>query len=472
MKTVIPVILCGGAGSRLWPVSREQHPKPFIRLKDGQSLLQKAFLRGAMLKGVNEILTVTSYDTFFKVEDEIQGVNERSQKTSFILEPVGRNTAAAIAVAALSVVGRKQSDSLLLILPADHLVLHAKPFQEAVENACRLASEGKLVLFGIQPKGPETGYGYIEAKGEKVSRFIEKPCLEDAKEFLKSGNFYWNSGMFCFRPDTMIAEMEQHCPEILNAARQCLEVSLKATPGEINPLALDASTFELVPGDSIDYALMEKSTQTAVVPCDIGWHDIGSFEALSELAETDRNGNSVQGMALLHDTRDCFIQSTERLVCTLGVNKLIIVDTPDALLVADRSQAQDVRKLYLQLKEEGNEAHKLHRMVYRPWGTYTILQEAPGFKVKRIEMKPKASLSLQIHKHRSEHWIVVSGRATVINGDIECVLNPGESTFIPAGNQHRLSNGEKSELVIVEVQCGEYLGEDDIVRLDDVYGRV
>ena len=472
MKKIIPVILCGGAGSRLWPVSRALHPKPFIRLQDGQSLLQKAFLRGAGLPGVEDVVVVTNRDLYFKVEDELQAVNARQQPLPFLLEPEVRNTAGAIAMAVLYAIECLDPDAVLLVLPADHLVMQTAPFQQAVMTACELAKEGRLVLFGIQPTSPETGYGYIEAEGHTVRRFIEKPPLSEAKQYLASGRFFWNSGMFCFTAETALREMTQHCPDILEAAHTCLKASLLAASGERMPLSLDAATFARMPALSIDYALMEKSTQPAVIPCDIGWSDIGSWDGMSELSTADAEGNRVVGHALLQDARNCYIHSEERLVSVLGVDNLMVVDTPDALLVADRSRAQEVRQVYSQLEATGHEAHKLHRTVHRPWGTYTVLQESAGYKVKRIEMKPNASLSLQTHQHRSEHWIVVSGRAEVVNGDQVCFLQAGESTFIPAGNRHRLSNPGGTVLVIVEVQCGDYLGEDDIVRLEDVYGRV
>jgi len=472
MDKIIPVVLCGGAGSRLWPVSRELHPKPFIQLADGQSLLQKAFLRGASLPHVDQVCVVTNADIFFKVEDELQEVNEASKKVTFVLEPEARNTAAAIAIAALSVLASAGTEGLMLVLPADHLILEKELFQEAVEKAASLAQMDKLVTFGIQPTGPETGYGYIEADNHSVVRFIEKPPLSEAEKYVASGRFFWNSGMFCFKSGVILREMEKYCPDIVNAARVCMEASLRLSKGEKNPLNLDAQTFGALPSVSIDYAVMEKSDAVAIVPCDMGWRDIGSWDALGELSLVNEEGNSTEGSVLLHDTENCFIQSHDRMVAALGVKDLIIVDTPDAVLVANKNCAQDVRHLYAQLKTEGHEAHRLHRTVHRPWGTYTVLQESTGFKIKRIEMKPGASLSLQTHQHRSEHWIVVSGTATVINGDDSLVIKTGESTFIPAGNRHRLSNFEESALVIVEVQCGDYLGEDDIVRLEDVYGRV
>lgn len=470
--SLIPTILCGGAGSRLWPVSRERHPKPFIRLADGQSLLQKAFLRGAALAEVEEILTVTNRELYFKTEDEFGEVNQDKLATSFILEPFGRNTAAAIAAATLHVAATHGDDALMLVLAADHLIVDQQAFAAAVDAACVLARDGKLVTFGIRPDAPETGYGYIESEGNKVLRFIEKPSLGKAREYLESGSFLWNSGMFCFSAAAMLRAMEAHCPDILAATKACLQQSRVAEGKRFTQLELQADTFAGVREESIDYAVMEKSSDVAVVPCDIGWSDIGSWTAIGNLTEADAEGNRIEGEVLLHDVSNCYIQSRDRLVGAVGVDNLVIIDTPDALLVADRSRAQDVKHIYAKLKASGHEAHQLHRTVHRPWGTYTVLEDGPRFKIKRIEVKPGASLSLQMHHHRSEHWIVVSGMAKVVNGDQELFVNTNESTFIPAAHKHRLENPGVLDLVMIEVQSGEYLGEDDIVRFEDIYGRV
>jgi mannose-1-phosphate guanylyltransferase/mannose-6-phosphate isomerase len=469
---LIPTILCGGAGSRLWPVSRELHPKPFIRLADGQSLLHKAFLRGATLPGVEKILTITNRDLFFKTSDEFREVNEGRVPTSFVLEPFGRGTAAAVASAALRVAEEDGKDAVLLVLPADHLIADQAAFAAAVAQATKLAGEGRLVTFGIQPEAPETGYGYIEAKGNDVVRFVEKPDLEKAREYVKSGRFLWNSGMFCFSAGAMLEEMERYCPDLLAAVRDCIARS-RLTKGEgIAQLELDPESFGRVRDDSIDYAVMEKSRRVAVVPCSIGWSDIGSWSAIGDLAASDSDDNRIEGKAILHDVKGCYIRSTDRVVGAVGIENLLVIDTPDALLVASKSRAQDVRHIYQQLKAEGHETHKLHRTVHRPWGTYTVLEEGPGFKIKRIEVKPGASLSLQMHHHRSEHWVVVDGTATVVNGDQQLLVKTNESTYIPAGNKHRLENATREPLVMIEVQSGSYLGEDDIVRFDDKYGRV
>lgn len=468
---LIPVILCGGAGSRLWPVSRETHPKPFMRMGDGQSLLQKAFIRGADLPGVTEILTVSNRDLFFKVADDFKAVNSRGLVTSFVLEPFGRNTAAAVAAAALQIQRTHGDKALMLVLAADHLIHDQAAFSVAVAEAAALARDGHLVTFGIQPLAPETGYGYIEADGRKVKRFVEKPTLEKAREYFASGCHFWNSGMFCFSAGSILREMALHCSPILDATKACLEQSRTVSGKDTLQVTLDADTFARVPDDSIDFAVMEKTSSIAVVPCNIGWSDIGSWSAVGDLSVADPEGNRVQGKALLVDSRHCYIQSDARLVAAVGVEDLIIIDTPDALLVANRHRSQEVKKIYNQLKAQGHDAHKLHRTVHRPWGTYTVLEEGEQFKIKRIEVKPGASLSLQMHHHRSEHWVVVGGTAEVVNGEETLMLQANQSTYIPAGNKHRLHNPGVLDLVMIEVQSGAYLGEDDIVRFEDKYGR-
>jgi mannose-1-phosphate guanylyltransferase/mannose-6-phosphate isomerase len=471
---LIPTILCGGAGSRLWPVSRELHPKPFIRLADGQSLLQKAWLRGVTLADVAETLTVTNRELVFKTEDEyreVAGVQYKDLANGFILEPFGRNTAPAIAAAALQVSASHGDDALLLVLAADHLITDQPAFAQAVAKATSLAAQGKLVTFGIRPETPETGYGYIEADGNTVVRFVEKPSLEVARQYVESGNYLWNSGMFCFSAGTMLREMQLHCPDILAATRACLDQSRRVQGKGRTQIELDPETFGRVPDDSIDYAVMEKSGNVAVVPCNIGWSDIGSWNAVGELTAPDAHGNRIAGEVMLHDVSNCYIQGSQRIVAAIGVDNLVVIDTPDALLVADRSRAQDVKLLFARLKAAGHETHRLHTTVHRPWGTYTVLEEGPRFKIKRIVVKPGGRLSLQMHHHRSEHWVVVSGMAKVVNGEQELFINTDESTYIPAGHKHRLENPGVVDLVMIEVQSGEYLGEDDIVRFEDIYGR-
>ena len=470
---LIPIILCGGAGSRLWPVSRELHPKPFMRLADGQSLLQKAFIRGAALPGVAEIITVTNRELFFKTEDEYRPVNLlKNIVSSFLLEPEGRNTAAAVAMATLQVQRSHGDDAVLLVLAADHLIADQDAFAAAVSRAMSLASQGRIVTFGIQPEGPETGFGYIQAEGTAVKRFVEKPDLETARQYIEQGGYWWNSGMFCFTAKTMLDEMAVLCPVVLERATACLDISPVATGKNLNQIELDSVTFAQVPDDSIDYAIMEKTQLISMVPCSIGWSDIGSWSAVGDLSTADASGNRVLGDAQLFDATNCYVQSSDRMVGVVGVSDLIIVDTPDALLVVDRSRSQDVKQIYSQLKAKGHESHKLHRTVHRPWGTYTVLEEGTDFKMKRIEVKPGEQLSLQMHYHRSEHWIVVSGVALIVNGEKEILLQTNESTYIPAGHKHRLTNPGRINLVMIEVQSGQYLGENDIVRFDDVYGRV
>ncbi|MDR3298718.1 MAG: mannose-1-phosphate guanylyltransferase/mannose-6-phosphate isomerase [Candidatus Accumulibacter sp.] len=484
---LIPTILCGGAGSRLWPVSREMHPKPFIRLADGQSLLQKAWLRGAVLPDVVEVMTVTNRELLFKTQDDYSEIAESSKialANSFVLEPFGRNTAPAIAAAALTIAEAHGQEALMLVLAADHLISDQEAFAQAVSRAAAIAQQGRLVTFGIAPESPETGYGYIEADldhpiegdgntlGFNVRRFVEKPDLEKAKEYVASGRYQWNSGMFCFSVGTLLEEMERHCPAILSATRACVALSERVKGRNASQVLLDADSFSAVPDDSIDFALMEKSSNVAVVPCGIGWSDIGSWDALGDLIGPDALGNRIEGgEATLHEVSNCYIRGGERMIGAVGVDNLIVIDTADALLVAGREHAQEVKHLYASLKASGHETHKLHRRVHRPWGTYTVLETGPSFKIKRIEVKPGASLSLQMHYHRSEHWIVVSGMARVINGEKELLVNTNESTYIPAGHKHRLENPGLLPLVMIEVQSGAYLGEDDIVRFDDIYGR-
>jgi mannose-1-phosphate guanylyltransferase len=453
-------------------VSRESHPKPFIRLADGESLLQKAFLRAVALPGVKEVLTVTNRDLFFKTEDDFREVNKKHCATSFILEPFGRNTAGAIATAALHTAKVHGEDTVMLVLAADHLIADQAAFAQAVSEAGKLAQAGKVITFGVNPVTPETGYGYIEANGTDVVRFVEKPSLEKAREYLASGKFVWNSGMFCFTAGTVLQEMREHCPDILNAAAACIEKSPSSAGADgAQQVRLEPGSFGEVPDLSFDNAVMEKCERAAGVRCDIGWTDVGSWTALSDLSPADASGNRVEGEALLIDVKDCYLRGGERFIGAVGVDNLIVIDTPDALLVAHKERAQDVKQIFAELKSRGHEAYKVHRTVYRPWGTYSVLEEGSRFKIKRIVVKPGASLSLQMHHHRNEHWVVVSGMAKVVNGEREFFVSTNESTYIPAGHKHRLENPGVVELVMIEVQSGEYLGEDDIVRFEDIYGR-
>jgi len=474
-----PVIVAGGSGSRLWPVSREANPKPFIKMQDGLSLLQKTFLRGKAAGSVESVTTVTNRELFFRTEDEYRELSP-SMPLHYLLEPFGRNTAPAICAAAVELQARYGDDALMLVLPADHLVKNETAFTKAVALASEAAAEGRLVTFGIQPTHAETGFGYIEVQegGDiaanqmlNVARFVEKPDLELAEQYLAGGRHLWNSGMFCFRVGTLLEELATHAPGLVQGVKTALNAASRSEGVGHTVTRLMPETFGVVEDDSIDYALMEKSDRVAVVPCDLGWSDIGSWQAMAELVEPDEAGNRIVGEAELEDSRNVYIRSPHRLTAAVGVEDLVIVDTPDALLVAHRDRSQEVKKIVQRLKASGGELHQHHVTVHRPWGTYTVLEEGEGFKMKRIEVKPGASLSLQMHHHRSEHWIVVRGTAKVVNGEQEILLRTNESTYIPAGHKHRLENPGIIPLVMIEVQSGEYLGEDDIVRFEDIYGR-
>lgn len=480
---LVPVVLSGGAGARLWPVSREGHPKPFMKLPDGESLLFKTYVRAAAVAkaaevGSPEILTITNRDYYFNSKDEF-GKIRGGQKASgfFMLEPSGRNTAPAVAMAAHRIAEKYGRDALLLILAADHLIEDQPSFASAVDCAVRLAREGRLVTFGVVPAGPETGFGYIEAGdalslgGRAAVRFVEKPAVEQAREYIATGNFYWNSGMFCFSAGTLLDELKTHSPDVYAATLNCWEIAKANQQATDLMLEIPAAEFECAPDISLDYALMEHSDKVAVVPSDFGWSDIGSWNAVGQLVEPDEAGNRGVGDVIFVDSHNTFVQAEDRIVAALGVDNLMIIDTADALLVAHPDHAQDVKKVVARLKSLNHDSYRLHRTVTRPWGTYTVLEEGPGFKIKRIEVKPGGSLSLQMHHHRSEHWIVVKGMAKVVNGDREIFVSTNESTYIPAGHRHRLENPGLLDLVMIEVQSGEYLGEDDIVRFQDKYGR-
>jgi mannose-1-phosphate guanylyltransferase/mannose-6-phosphate isomerase len=470
---LIPVILSGGVGARLWPVSREAYPKPFIRLADGQSLLQKTLARACAHVGASTVVTVTNQEYVYATRDEYRSVQGELDPV-FLLEPCARNTAPAIALAALYAKQRWGPDAILLILPADHVVDPLPAFQAAVTTAQRLAAEGRIIVFGVKPTRAETAYGYIEcgpaidADAAAVKRFVEKPAPALAEKFAASGTHLWNSGMFCFTARTLLDNLKQHAPELHAAAERCW-ASTPKQPGDA--IRIDAESFAAVPAISLDYAVMEKASGVAVVRAGFAWSDVGSWNAVSELTPPDAEGNRTVGEAVMIESTDCYVQSADRVVAGVGVHGLLIIDTPDALLVADRNQAQQVRAVTERLKLAGHPAHKIHRTVTRPWGTYTVLEQGPGFKLKRIVVNPGAALSLQMHRRRSEHWVVIAGTAQVINGDREFSVQANESTFVPAGNRHRLVNPGREPLVIIEVQTGDYVEEDDIVRFDDVYGR-
>lgn len=472
MAHFVPVILSGGAGSRLWPVSREALPKPFIKLADGESLLAKTLKRALACGKADGVLTVTNRDYFFLTRDEY-GKPASTAQLDFLLEPISRNTAPAICAAALDIGRRHGKDAVMLVLPADHLIRDEKAFASAVGNARTLASQGWLVTFGIAPSRPETGFGYIEAgeslgeSANKVNRFVEKPDRRAADEMFRSGRYSWNSGMFCFTAGTVIDAFRKHEPDVLRR----VEAAIAATDYAKYPPVIAEAEFAGAPDISFDYAVMEKAERRAVVRGKFDWNDIGSWTALADLTSPDEAGNRINGEAVLIDTKHCFIQSGHRIVAAVGLEGLLIVDTPDALLVAERGRAQDVKTVVQKLKLSSHETVVHHRTVHRPWGTFTVLEEGLRFKIKRIVVKPGASLSLQLHHHRSEHWVVVAGTAKVVNADREIFLRPDESTYIRAGTPHRLSNPGAIDCVMIEVQTGDYVGEDDIVRLEDTYGR-
>ncbi len=473
---MLAVILSGGSGTRLWPVSREAMPKPFMRLGGGDSLLQRTVAR-AVAAGCRDCVVVTNREYGFRTSEEVEAMGAGGPRSmQLLLEPAGRNTAPAIAAAALWAAGSGRGDEPLLVLPADHLIQDEARFAMLVAQARELALAGRIVLFGIRPTMPETGFGYLECAAPDadgaaaVRRFVEKPDAEMAAAYLASGNFLWNSGMFCFTPATIVGALEQLAPEVLEAARSAL-AHARADPGFAQRLELDRAAFERAPDISIDYAVMERAADVVALPGDFGWSDIGSWKAVAQELPADAAGNTVSGEVVMADCSNTHIQSEDRLVAAVGLRDVVVVDTPDALLVCDRHSTQKVKDVVVELKRRDHEAHRLHRTVARPWGTYTTLQEGPRFKIKRIEVKPGASLSLQMHHHRSEHWVVVSGTARVTVGDTEVLLAPNESTYVPVGSRHRLENPGRVPLTLIEVQCGDYVGEDDIVRFDDKYGR-
>lgn len=474
---MIPVILSGGSGTRLWPVSREAYPKPFIRLANGPSLLQRVLSRCAPLAD-RWVYIVTNETYGFKTRDECGEVPALAEREIFqILEPAGRNTAPAVALAALAAT-EQGDDPTLLILPADHLIPDEQAFQTAAREAEKIAAGGQLVLFGIQPSAPETGFGYVELGatnengGQSVVRFVEKPDASRAVEFLAAGNFVWNSGMFCFKASVILDAFARHAPESLAAARQVWQAGRRESSGQANEVRFDSDIFMRQPDISIDFAVMEHASNIALVRADFHWSDIGSWKAVSEQLPADANGNTVVGESMLVDASNTHVQSDSRLIAAVGVDNLLIVDTPDAVLVANKDASQQVKEVVAKLKASGHEAASLHRTVARPWGTYTVLHEGPRFKMKEIVVKPEQKLSLQMHHHRAEHWVVISGTARVTCDDDARLVYANESTYIPIGSRHRLENPGKVDLMLIEVQCGDYVGEDDIVRFDDHYGRV
>lgn len=458
---MINLILCGGSGTRLWPISRSLMPKQFARLFDGASLFQRTVKTNSRVCDAQYI--VSNAEQYFLAKDQLEEVG--ASNTSFLLEPVGRNTAPAIALACLSLM----PDDVVLVSPSDHVIRKADAYEECLRKAETLAKSGALVTFGITPTGPETGYGYIEADGENVKRFVEKPNLETAKKYVESGRFFWNSGIFCFMVSTFLEELGRHSPDILAAARVAFANSKKENHDSL--IRVQHDDMMNIPSNSIDYAVMEKSSKVKVVPSDIGWSDLGAFDSLYGEYEHDENGNNKNAKHLSIGSKNSLVLGAQRQICTIDLDKMLIVDTPDALLVAPLSSSQKVKKVVDELKARGSDLPKVPQTVNRPWGTYSVLESSDRYKMKRIVVRPGERLSLQKHLHRSEHWVVVSGTATVTVGDKVFYVRPNESTYIPSGTVHRLQNEGRLPLVIVEVQVGEYTGEDDIIRVQDDYQR-
>ena len=468
---IVPVILSGGSGTRLWPLSREAYPKQFLPLVDQNTMLQNTALRLAGLADVAAPLVVCNQEHRFMVAEQMRSVGV--QPAAVVLEPVGRNTAPAVAVVALhaQAVG---DDPILLVLPSDHVIADIAGFQAAVRRVVPHAEAGRLITFGIVPTAPESGYGYIKAGTPLddsgigvVERFVEKPDVATAQTYLESGHYYWNSGMFMFRASAFLAELERFAPAMLAACQQALATE----QADRDFLWLGSEAFAACPKDSIDYAVMEKTAHAVVMPLAVGWNDVGSWTALWEVGQRDAGGNIERGDVINIDTRDSYIDAASRLVATVGVEHLVVVETADAVLVASKDRVQEVKAIVDQLKASRRPEGSMHRKVYRPWGCYDSIDLDARFQVKRIMVRPGACISAQMHHHRAEHWVVVSGTARVHRGDEEFLLTENQSTYIPVGVQHRLTNPGKIPLEIIEVQSGSYLGEDDIVRFEDVYGR-
>lgn len=467
MRKIQPVILAGGTGSRLWPLSRELYPKQLLQLTDSTSLLQTTLLRAKGLPEALPPIIVVGEEHRFITRSQVDELG-KFQEYTILLEPVGRNTAPAICAAVEYVLQFGDPEAILLVLPADHIVKDQQRFIEVVEEATELAGSGAVVTFGITPQHAETGYGYIErGDGYSVLSFKEKPTREVAEQYLQDGNYFWNSGMFAFSVQTFQAEMGRYAPEIVASMNGAVQSGRR----DGCFFRLDDGFMAACPNDSIDYALMEKTERAAVVAADLGWSDIGSWQALWQVLEKDGAGNVCQGDVLLEDTRNCLIRSEDMLVAAVGLEDTLVVETADAILVAPLSRSQEVKKVVAHLKKARRKEFICHSTVYRPWGSYTVLEEQPRYQMKRITVNPKAKLSLQMHHHRYEHWVVVTGTARVTNGELVILLHENESTYIPAGTMHRLENPGVIPLELIEVQIGSYLGEDDIVRFDDEYGR-
>jgi mannose-1-phosphate guanylyltransferase/mannose-6-phosphate isomerase len=474
---LVPVILSGGSGTRLWPLSRELYPKQLLPLVGERTMLQETAARVTGLPDLAGPVVVCNESHRFAVAEQLREFGAAAQ--AIILEPVGRNTAPAVAVAALVALEKAKksgakgdADPVLLVLPADHVIRDVDAFKAAVVTGRAAAEAGKLVTFGVLPDRPETGYGYIRrAQGAgpayPVQQFVEKPDASTAQQYVASGEYYWNSGMFMFRARTYLGELKRYAPAMLSAC----EDAVAAATRDLDFTRLPKSEFSSCPGDSIDYAVMEKTESAVVVPLDAGWSDVGSWSALQDALPTDPQGNVIVGDVIVEAVSGCYLHSTSRLIGAVGLKDHVVVETKDAVLVAPRDKVQDVKQLVAQLKAQGRYETSLHREVFRPWGSYDSVDHGDRFQVKRLMVKPGASMSLQLHHHRAEHWIVVSGTARITRGEDVFLLGENESTYIPMGTKHRIENPGKVELHIVEVQSGSYLGEDDIVRFEDVYGR-
>ena len=467
----IPVILGGGSGSRLWPLSREMFPKPFIPLPDGETLIRKTYERAIKLPDVSHVMTVIGRDMMFMAADEYGLASDLAIRHSFILEPFGRNTAAAVALACLYVEETEGDDATILIMPSDHIVNGDDDFHSAVLAARYLAELGQIVTFGIPPDRPEPEFGYIESFGSSVLRFVEKPAVEVAAHYLERKEFFWNSGMLCFCVHAMLEALHQHCPGLLSAVKAAFVVSRTTSSGQRFVAEIDRDKFSNVPAISIDYAVMEKHSGAGFVPCSFQWSDVGSFSRFSELFEADADGNRIVGNVVAHETKNSFIHGEERVIGLAGVKDLLVVDTADAILIADKNHANDVRYIHDRLSAQQRQIVVTPVVSRRPWGSFRVLEEGENYKIKRIEVRPQGWLSLQSHRKRSEHWVVVKGCAVVLIDGNETILHASQSVHIPVGTLHRLGNRENEPLVIIEIQSGIYLGEDDITRFDDIYGR-
>ena len=479
---MINLVLCGGSGSRLWPLSRTLMPKQFVRMFGDQSLFQQTIIRNQPL--CEQTLIVSNQNQYFLALEQIQEMDYLS--SHFLLEPVGRNTAPAIALACLSLtLLQMKADEFVLVTPADHLIQNLDAYAEAVDRAKRLASEDKLVTFGIKPSHAETGYGYIQANAEEVISFTEKPNLELAKSYLKQGNYYWNSGIFCFKAAVFLEELKRHSQAIFNACEEAMSTvknsPLKDTVAVFTEgqrsIRIDKAAMMAIPDNSIDYAVMEHSQRVAVVPALIKWSDLGSFDSLATVMNQKDSVNTLicqsedDPQPICIDAYDNLLVSEKRQIALIDVHDLIVVDSADSLLISQKGSSQKVKQVVAEITKKQPELAEIHRIAHRPWGTYEVLVEQSGYKVKRITVKPGGQLSLQKHFHRNEHWIVVSGTATVTVEDETKLVRPNESTYIKMGQIHRLQNHGKINLVMIEVQVGEYTGEDDITRIDDIYSR-